>query len=65
MLDIQTAWAQIESFKALRHELESGEDIRRILLKPNHVSASYRRILVWLASLMIACGEYLRARYAV
>ncbi len=65
MLDMQTAWAQIESFKALRHELESGEDIRRILPESSHVSAPYRGILLWLASLMIACGEYLRARYAV
>jgi hypothetical protein len=65
VLDMQTAWAQIETFKALRHELESSEDIRRILPKPNHMPASYRRLMVWLASLMIARGEYLRARYAV
>jgi len=62
---MQTAWAQIETFKALRHELESSEDIRRTLPKPNHMSASYRRLMAWLASLMIARGEYLRARYAV
>jgi hypothetical protein len=54
----------MESFKALRHEMESGENIRRILPGPNHVSASYRGMLVWLASLMIVWGEYLRARYA-
>jgi len=63
MLDMQTAWAQMECFKALRHELESSQGIQRILPRSGHVSASYRGILVWLASLMIACGEYLRTRY--
>ncbi len=63
MLDMYSAWAQMESFKALRHELESDQEIQRMLFVSNHAPASYRRILVWLASMMIAWGEYLRVRY--
>ncbi len=63
MLDLTTGVAQIEAVKALAHELETEEELRRAL-RTVRAPVTYRRIMVWLASLMIAWGEQLQARYA-
>ncbi len=64
MLDMTTGVAQVEAVKALVHELETEQELRCALSRPVRVFVLYRRIMAWLASLMIEWGEQLQARYA-
>ncbi len=57
--------AQMETFKALKHETENDEDVRRVLASLERGPGAqriYGRAVAWLARRLIACGEQLQAR---
>lgn len=63
MLRYQDILFQQERYKDLRRQAEKERLLRQVLTRSKHHSRLHHRLLIWLASRLIAWGQGLEERY--